>query len=121
MNIPIIHARATNVELTKEYKVLINKKLLPLARFLKGQGEINVDVVVRKTSFHQMQSAFFVSLKVTTDNDTYMAVAMKPNLSSALVTARSMLRRSISSGESVSRYHSQRLKQEVLNSLTLRI
>lgn len=121
MNVPIIRSRATNVELDQEHKTLINKRLFPLARFLRGQGETNIDVVIRKTNYHQGISAFFVSVKVTTEKDTYMAVAMKPHLSGALLAARSMLRRSISKGSSVSHHNSQQLRRQVLDSFTLTI
>ena len=119
MTFPIIHTKATNVELNEERKDLIARRLAPLARLLYGQGEIKVDVVLRRTRSRLTGDMYFVSVKLSTPQNSYMAVSAKAHLGRALTTAREMLRKSISRGASVSDYSIRRDRQEHLDAYTL--
>ncbi len=64
---------------------------------------------------------YFVTAKVTTSKESYMAVSAKPQVSRALTEVRQMLRRSMSRGASVTSYthNTQTMLQEYVDSYTL--
>ena len=101
MNIPRITVSATNVELTPAIYDLISRRLTPLGRLLIYEGDVNINVVLRynPTTFGGM---YFVSVRLKTDRNSYMAVASKAHLARAIIAAKDMLRQSISKGASVS-------------------
>lgn len=111
MSIPTINTRATNVELNDERKSLISRKLMPLARYLRAESKLNIDVVMRKVRSRFGGDLYCVSVKVITPTDTYMAVATESHLSKALTRSRETLRRSISKGASVVDYELRRSRQ----------
>lgn len=104
MSIPRIRTRATNVELTGARKSLITRRLAPLSRMLKGEGEVDIEVMLRRTETQVEGTMYFVSVKLITPQDSHRAVAANQHLTRALDNARDMLRQSMSRGESVSPY-----------------
>lgn len=101
MAMPIISASATNLELSQERRALIEQKLAPLARLLRGERDVEMDVVVRRVQSRTGGDLFCVSAKLKTGDGTYMAVATGHYLTMALTGVREYLRRSLSRGESV--------------------
>ena len=86
---------------------------------LQQEGEVLLDIVMRKTHSRVTGDMYFVSVKVSTPSDTYMAVSAKHHLSRAFTTVRETLRRSISRGESVSDYSIRKIRQEKIDAFTL--
>lgn len=101
MAMPIINASATNLELSQEHIALIEQKLAPLCRLLTRERDVQVDVVVRLVTAEDNNDKFYVSTKLQTSSNTYMAVATGHYLTRALDDIRAYLRRSLSRGESV--------------------
>lgn len=101
MAMPIINASATNLELSQERRALIEQKLAPLGRLLRGEHDVSMDVIVRRVQSRAGRDMFCVSAKLSTGSGTYMAVATGHYLTMALAGVREYLRRSLSRGESV--------------------
>ena len=70
-----------------------------------------IDVVLRQVRAHFGGDMYYVSVKVTTPNDMYIAVATEHNLGKALRRARETLRKSISKGASVFDYELRKSRQ----------
>ena len=101
MAMPIIHASATNLELSQERRTLIQQKMAPLGRLLAGEHDVRVDVIIRRVSNAADGDMFYVSAKLSSAKGTYMAVATGHYLTRALADAREYIRRSLSRGQSV--------------------
>ena len=121
MSIPNINTRATNVELTDERKSLISRKLSPLSRFLVHEPDVLIDVVMRRVRMRLSGDRYYLSVKVATPTDTYIAVADERHLTKALTKVRETLRKSISRGASVVDYELRKSRQnkELAYTLTL--
>lgn len=117
--IPKINIRATNVELTNERRSLISRKLSPLSRFLVHEEDVAIDVVMRKVRAQFTGDTYYVSVKVNTANDAYIAVAHEHHLAKALTSARESLRRTISRGASVMEYGRRQRQAKESFTLTL--
>jgi ribosome-associated translation inhibitor RaiA len=104
MAIPTITTRTTNLELTNERQALITQKLAPLRRLLVHEQEAVIDVMVRRIRGTLANEKFYVSLRLQTDQGSYMAVASHHYLTRAITDARDSLRRNISRGASVERH-----------------
>lgn len=100
MAMPIIHTSATNLELSQERKALVERKLYPLYRLLPRGSEAEVDVVIRRVK-EEEGDIFSVSAKLSTKNETYMAIATGQYLTRALSDVREYLRHSLCYGQSV--------------------
>ena len=111
MSIPKISTRATNVELTNERRGLISRKLMPLSRFFVHESDVRIEVVLRKVRMRLSGDIYYLSLRVSTPNDVYMAVANEHQLARALEKARETIRRSVSKGASVANYQLRRSRQ----------
>lgn len=101
MAMPNINTSATGIELNPERRALITQKLAPLGRLLVHEREVSMDVVIRRVESQMTGGMFYVSVKLATDNGTYMAVSTGHYLTRALTEVREYLRRSISRGASV--------------------
>lgn len=112
MNLPKINTRATNVELTEERKNLIIQKLAPLSRYLRGEEDIDIDIVMRRVRVDFGGDMYCISVKVTTPSDIYMGVATEHHLEKALTRVRETLRRAISKGASVVEYQQRKTHRE---------
>ena len=108
---PTINVRATNVELTEDCQLLITHRLVPLARYLQYESSLTIDVVLRRVRSSFGGTMYYVSAKLTTPSDSYMAVATESHLPKALTKTRETLRRAISKGASVNEYGMRRLRQ----------
>lgn len=101
MAIPIVHASATNLELSQEHIALIERKMAPLGRLLSGEHDVQVDVIIRRVYHRFKGDMFYVSAKLSSEHGTYMAVSTGHYLTRALSGAREYLRHSLSRGDSV--------------------
>lgn len=104
MYVPTIRTRATNVELTNGRRELIRNKLAPLGAVLDANDAATIDIVMRRIVRRFGGSTYCLSVKLKTQNATYIAIAIEPFLSTALVRARESLRRAVSRGECVNPY-----------------
>ena len=96
------------------------RRLAPLSRFLVHEDSIAIDLVMRRIRARFGGDMYYLSVKVSTPHDTYMAVATENNLGKALTAAREVLRRSISRGASVVDYGVRRSRrQQAAYTLTL--
>ena len=119
MTLPRVVTKATNVELTKSQQELITRRLAPIARLLHNQGEVLIEVVLRKTHSRLTGDLYYVSVKTSTPTDSFMAVSAKPFLGKALTSVRETLRRAISRGASVSDYGIRKARRSELDAYTL--
>lgn len=121
MILPTINTRATNVELTDERRSLITRKLAPLARFLVHEGEVSIDVVMRRIRTRLGGTMYYLSVKVTTPSGAYLAVASETHLAKALTKVRETLRKSISRGSSAIEYGVRKARRMDESAYTLTV
>lgn len=97
MTVPLLSTRTTNVELTPKRRDLLKTKLFPLCRYLGEDASIAYfDVVIRYERSKVSGDQFYVSVKLSTPTNRYMAVSIAPHLERALLESRNTLKRQLS-------------------------
>lgn len=119
MYVPSINTRATNIELTEDRRALIIRKLLPIGRVLDANEHAQIDLVMRRVRHKFGGSMYCLSVKLTTDRGSHIAIAIEPYLEKALSKARSVLRRSIVRGNRGNDYAFMRSRHGLGNRYSL--
>lgn len=95
MFVPTISTRTTNVELNEDRRVLITQKLLPLGRYVTEPGLMHIDLVMRQLKYRSTGSQYYLSVKVTTSDKSYMTVAIARRFGVAVTQASDVLKRQL--------------------------
>lgn len=113
MMFPTINTKAVNVELTKDRADIITQKLAPLSRLVAEPGSVTFDVVIRCMHKKWVGNRYCVSVRMSTPNNHYYAVASEGYLNKSLARVRNDLRKSISRSYSLSEGPFTNLKQYI--------
>lgn len=85
-----------DVELDKERSEFITQKLAPLARLVPESNMVSFDVVVRKVKRNWRGEQYCVSVRMSTQDKKYYAIANETYLEKAFSKVRNELRKAIS-------------------------
>lgn len=95
MTVPLLSTRTTNVELTPKRRDLLKTKLFPLCRYVGDTSVAYFDVVIKQQHAKTDGDRFYVSVKLSTPENRYLAAADAPHLQRALVEVRDTLKRQL--------------------------
>lgn len=105
MMFPTINTKAMNVELTSDRKNLITQKLAPVARLTPEAEGVVFDVVIRRMRKPWQGERYCVSVRMSTTDEKYYAIASEAYLEKSLARVRDDLRKAVSKT-----YHAQELQ-----------
>lgn len=95
MSVPTISTRTTNLELTKERKVLLMNQLRALQYCVSDSKALHIDIVMRRHQRSAFGQQYFLSVKVTSGGHSYITVAISGSFARAIAKAVRTLRKQL--------------------------
>lgn len=95
MFVPTLSTRTTNVELMEDRRVFISQNFLTLGNYVVDPSAMHIDLVMRQQRHKLVGSHYYLSVKVTTADKSYMTVAISTRFNATILRARNVLKKQL--------------------------
>lgn len=95
MFVPTLSTRTSNVELNEDRRIFISQNFLTLGNYVADPSTMHIDLVMRQQRHKLVGSHYYLSVKLTTADKSYMAVAISTRFNAVILRARNILKKQL--------------------------